>query len=48
VLCITGNGLKTTDALVNRFETEEPIAPKISAFENYLQNALEVAAPVEV
>jgi threonine synthase len=48
VLCITGNGLKTTDVLVNRFESEEPIAPKISAFENYLQNALEVAAPVEV
>jgi threonine synthase len=48
VLCITGNGLKTTDVLVNRFESEEPIAPKISAFENYLQSALEIAAPVEV
>jgi threonine synthase len=48
VLCITGNGLKTTDVLVNRFESEEPIAPKISAFENYLESALEIAAPVEV
>ena len=48
VLCITGNGLKTTDVLVDRFESEEPIAPKISAFENYLQSALEVAVPVEV
>jgi threonine synthase len=48
VLCITGNGLKTTDVLVDRFEAEEPIAPKISAFENYLQSALEIAAPVEV
>jgi threonine synthase len=48
VLCITGNGLKTTDVLVDRFESEEPIAPKISAFENYLQNALEILAPVEV
>jgi threonine synthase len=48
VLCITGNGLKTTDVLVDRFEAEEPIAPKISAFENYLQSALEFAAPVEV
>ena len=48
VLCITGNGLKTTDVLVDRFECEEPIAPKISAFENYLQNALEILAPVEV
>jgi threonine synthase len=48
VVCITGNGLKTTDVLVDRFEVEEPIAPKISAFENYLNLALEVAAPVEV
>src|SRR5262245_25454496 len=48
VLCITGNGLKTTDALVNRFEAEEPIAPKISTFETYLENALEISAPVEV
>ena len=48
VLCITGNGLKTTDALVNRFESEDPIAPKISAFESYLESALEIPAPVEV
>ncbi len=37
VLCITGNGLKTTDALAGRFETVEPIAPKLSAFEQYLE-----------
>ena len=48
VLCITGNGLKTTDALVNRFEADVPIAPKISAFETYLENALEISTPVEV
>jgi threonine synthase len=36
VLCITGNGLKTTDALAGRFETVEPIAPKLAAFEQYL------------
>src|SRR5438105_58962 len=47
VLCITGNGLKTTDALVGHYEAEEPIAPKITAFETFLQNALEVPAPVE-
>ena len=47
VLCITGNGLKTTDALVGRFEAEEPIAPKITAFENYLQNTLDLPAVVE-
>ena len=37
VLCITGNGLKTTDALAGRFETAEPIAPKLAAFEEYLE-----------
>jgi threonine synthase len=38
VLCITGNGLKTTDALTGRFEAVEPIAPKLAAFEQYLEN----------
>ena len=37
VLCITGNGLKTTDALAGRFEAVEPIAPKLAAFEQYLE-----------
>jgi threonine synthase len=37
VLCITGNGLKTTDALAGRFESMEPIAPKLAAFEEYLE-----------
>ena len=46
VLCITGNGLKTTDALVDRLEADEPIAPKITAFENYLQNTLDLPAAV--
>jgi threonine synthase len=46
VLCITGNGLKTTDALVNRYEVEEPIPPKIAAFEDYLHNQLELPAAV--
>ena len=46
VLCITGNGLKTTDALVDRLEADEPIAPKITAFENYLQNTLDLPAVV--
>ncbi len=37
VLCITGNGLKTTDALAGRFELPEPIPPKLAAFEEYLE-----------
>jgi len=41
VLCITGNGLKTTDALAGVYKIEEPIAPKLMAFENYLNQTLE-------
>jgi threonine synthase len=43
VLCITGNGLKTTDALAGVYETEDPITPKLTEFERYLQNTLDVA-----
>ena len=45
VLCITGNGLKTTDALAGRFTASEPIAPKLAAFEEYLER--EPAASVK-
>ena len=45
VLCITGNGLKTTDALADRFEVAEPIQPKLAAFEEYLERELELAQP---
>jgi threonine synthase len=44
VLCITGNGLKTTDALAGKFEASEPIAPKLVAFEEYLERELTVVA----
>src|SRR6195256_4907586 len=37
VLCITGNGLKTTDVLTGKYESEEPIPPKIAAFDRYLE-----------
>ncbi|HEX3820592.1 MAG TPA: threonine synthase [Candidatus Sulfotelmatobacter sp.] len=40
VLCITGNGLKTTDVLAGVYETERAIAPKLSEFEAYLQQTL--------
>jgi threonine synthase len=40
VLCITGNGLKTTDVLAGVYETEQPIAPKLTEFERYLQQTL--------
>jgi threonine synthase len=40
VLCITGNGLKTTDALAGRFDMSESIPPKLAAFEEYLEREL--------
>jgi threonine synthase len=45
VLCITGNGLKTTDVLAGVYKTERPIAPKLAEFESYLQQALEAEQP---
>jgi threonine synthase len=49
VLCITGNGLKTTDALTGVYETERPIAPKLAEFERYLQQTLSAAGvPADV
>jgi len=44
VLCITGNGLKTTDALAGRHQAAEPIAPKLAAFEEYLEKELTAVA----
>jgi threonine synthase len=38
VLCITGNGLKTTDVLADKYQAEIPIAPKLAEFEAYLAN----------
>jgi threonine synthase len=45
VLCITGNGLKTTDVLAGVYRAERPIAPKLAEFENYLQEELNVDEP---
>src|SRR6266849_2138501 len=42
VLCITGNGLKTTDVLTGEYEAEEPIAPKLAEFEKYLAGEFEL------
>jgi len=44
VLSITGNGLKTTDALVNEFVLSEPIPPRLEAFEALLDQQLAAAA----
>jgi threonine synthase len=36
VVCITGNGLKTTDAIAAEFPATQAIAPRLDAFEAYL------------
>jgi len=36
VVCITGNGLKTTDALVDSIQAPEAIAPRMADFEAYV------------
>jgi len=42
VVCITGNGLKTTDAIAAEFPATEAIAPRLEAFEAYLDAQLGV------
>src|SRR5882762_1523915 len=44
VVCITGNGLKTTDAIAANFPLSEAIAPRIEAFEAYLDSQLQTTA----
>jgi threonine synthase len=46
VLCITGNGLKTTDVLAGVYEIERPIAPKLAEFEKYLQNTVDTVGAI--
>ncbi|HEX6804314.1 MAG TPA: threonine synthase [Terriglobales bacterium] len=46
VLCITGNGLKTTDVLVDEYETEAPIPAKFAEFEKLLDREFELPTAV--
>jgi threonine synthase len=36
VSCITGNGLKTTDALAGKYEVERAIRPRMAEFEEFV------------
>jgi threonine synthase len=47
VLCITGNGLKTPDALAEAYQAETAIAPKLAEFERFLQDSLKIPEVVE-
>jgi threonine synthase len=44
VLCVTGNGLKTTDALAGRYAPEHAIEPRLAAFEKFMGQAMAVSA----
>jgi hypothetical protein len=46
VLCITGNGLKTTDVLTGEYETEQPIPAKLAEFEKLFGQTLDAREPV--
>jgi threonine synthase len=46
VLAITGNGLKTTDVLVDEYETEAPIPAKFAEFEKLLDREVELPAAI--
>ena len=37
VVCITGNGLKTTDAISGEYRTERAVRPRIADFDEYLR-----------
>ena len=37
VTCITGNGLKTTDALAGAYEVERAVRPRLTDFEAYIE-----------
>lgn len=47
VVCVTGNGLKTTDAVSADFPLTDAIAPRLDAFEAYLDNRLSTAAAMQ-
>jgi len=42
VLCITGNGLKTSDVLAGHYETEASLQPKLAEVEKYLEAVIQV------
>jgi threonine synthase len=44
VVCVTGNGLKTTDAIIAQYPLSEPIPPRLEAFEALLDQQLAVPA----
>ena len=48
VICITGNGLKTTDAIADRFVLERTVKPRLADFASYLAELDGVSEPALV
>jgi threonine synthase len=47
VVCVTGNGLKTTDAIAAEFPLSDAIAPRLDAFEAYLDAQLNASVSAQ-
>jgi threonine synthase len=45
VTCITGNGLKTTDALTGHYQLERAVRPRLADFDAYLREIDGIAEP---
>src|SRR5260370_28893799 len=45
VTCITGNGLKTTDALTDHYSQERAVRPRLADFDAYLRELDGTAEP---
>src|SRR5580692_9720411 len=45
VICITGNGLKTTDALTGHYQQERAVRPRLADFDTYLRELDGIAEP---
>ena len=45
VTCITGNGLKTTDALAGHYQQERAVRPRLADFDAYLRELDGIAEP---
>lgn len=45
VSCITGNGLKTTDALIGHYQQERAVKPRLAEFDAYLREIEGAAEP---
>lgn len=48
VSCITGNGLKTTDAVADRFQQERAIRPRLADFAAHIEDLEQVALGAEL